>query len=273
MRREHNSFADFVEFAANENVVTRHERHSRTTRSDSLRWTGTASFEDAVKLAREGWPEGRERIAKYSAQFAAMLGSRLRKPILSHSVAGFAPDVGAFLCGEPENMFNRETRDDDAPGKILSLVVNGGASASISPETIMRRGAMIVALIDALENAGYSCNLTVAYVATEGHSGSGAHGADLVQVKRAGEPVEIDRLAFIFAHPSMLRRIVFSAREQDAQWFNACHCDYGYSQDLPAEDQGDLYFPRSFTGDVSDRELLPWFIRQMAKVGITLQDA
>jgi hypothetical protein len=80
----------------------------------------------------------------------------------------------------------------------------------------------------------------------------------------------MDRTAFIFAHPAMLRRLVFSCREQDAPFITVACATYGSSQNPAPQDQGDLYFPRSYLGDTSDATLLAWFKSQIAALGIEL---
>lgn len=229
-------------------------------------WSGSASFTNSLKLAREGWKEGREHVEKLRANYATLLGSCVLKPIIENSVTGFAPDVGAFLCGSPESMFSRTFVETATPGKIIRFVFSLEAHANCTPQTYMNRGALILALADALENGGYSCEI----IADSTANARGEIDAHVITLKKAGEPIEIDRMAFAMAHVSMLRRLIFACNEQNPAFISN---GYGSSVDAPKESQGDIYFSCAFTGsDVDDSKIVQWAKRQLAPLGITFDE-
>lgn len=228
------------------------------------KFTGTHSFAEAVKLARDGWAEGREAVEAARAHFEHVTGSRVRRSITVEAVAGFAPDVPAFLAGAPDCMLAREEVEAEGAGKIIKLVVQGVASAAISKAEIIKKGALIVALVDALESAGRSVELVVDF--TSGDCAPNRVSA-ILTAKRAGEPVEIDRLAFILAHPSMLRRFAFGIFEKHPDFMNWAGIGYGTCGH--ADDRGDLYIPGSDLRVITDGAAAAWMRSQLAAVGIT----
>jgi hypothetical protein len=160
-------------------------------------------------------------------------------------------------------MLAREDVEAEASGKIVRLVVQGSTSAAIPAAQIVARGALIVALVDCLEAAGRSVEVSVSFAVSH----DGDRSETVFCAKRAGEPVEIDRLAFVLAHPSMQRRLAFACWESDAPYIVKAGLSYGYVSD--AADRGDLYIPGSDSRIITDGDAVAWFRRQLAALGIT----
>lgn len=271
MKHVFSSYADFLDRAADEKAV-RYMEDSRSLRNSE--WKGPTTFCGAMYLARDGWPEGLALIERHKANFDRILGERVRRPVLAHDVAGFAPDVGAFLAGEPESMFSRETVETVGIGRILRIVVNRSVSCGISSERIMERGAFICAAVDALESAGYSCELSCVATCSEsgGHCETEHDFIVSIPVKSAGEPLELDRAAFALAHTAFFRRLVFSVMETDAPFMARNSHNYGYPAEAPEDMRGDLYFGRALLGEVDDRTMREWTISEMQRLGITFDE-
>ena len=83
------------------------EHHSRAHHTDPQRiaFAGTATWEEAERLATVGWSEGRRQII-YAASHTR-LTSRVSAPLWSFDVAGEYPDVPRFVAGDPECMVTR----------------------------------------------------------------------------------------------------------------------------------------------------------------------
>jgi hypothetical protein len=158
---------------------------------------------DALQLARAGWPEGRERIDALTAQLFASVTDRMLRPQVVTDVCGDMIDMGSYCEGRPDCWFTVEQADELTSGaQTVTIVADVCVSAGISKETIYVRGAAIAALVAAPEFAGRPCDVIVA-----------ANTKDRAEVravvKRAGEPLQLDALAFALAHPAMLRRLIF----------------------------------------------------------------
>lgn len=272
------TFASYDEYLtlANNNALPENPGSSRK-QSDN-EWSGTKTFDDAMKLAREGWPEGLALIEKLTAGVERYSGSLVKKPEVQWDVAGDFADAGLYATGVPECMGSfTEAEAVEGSGKVLRIIINGFYSSGFDAATIMRRGAATLALIDALENAGRSCELVMAL------SGSGSMNkssndihTELVPLKQAGEAAEMDRLAFICAHPASFRRIGFSVGEnEDKETREHFGCYQGGFYYFPAtytDDTADIVIPdASFFVAQDERSLMQWIAAELKKQGCELE--
>lgn len=177
-------------------------------------WSGTDSLAEAFKLARFGWPEGREKMQPMKRRVEELVRQRVnsRQEVL-WDVAGSVVDVGRFCGGEPENMMYFEPMPTDGKGRIVKLSVNVTASAGIKAENIFWRGAAIIALVDLLESNGFSVEIE----ACDGRRGGGMKLEYRVPVKVPGYALDEDRLTFVLASPAFLRRILFAVNEREPE--------------------------------------------------------
>jgi hypothetical protein len=133
----------------------------------------------------------------------------------SYDVVGETPDIGRFLTGEPECMMMPMYQPIARHGRVVTILVDMCASASINPEQIQARGAAIVALIETLQIIGHTVELW-AEVSTKS-AGKGDVVTTLVKIKSPSEYIDDDHLMYVLAHPSLLRRHCF------AQWETPKH--------------------------------------------------
>lgn len=168
-------------------------------------WTLTRNFEAAVRLAKEGWPDGLAATDVELRNLTAALpkGDDL---VVQYTEAGDEPDVGLYLEGEPENMIEFPLRPVGKP--VAKLVVSVCYSSGIPAEAITRRGAVVMAVVDALEAMGVRMEIIADWTGTAEDT-----FCYRVPVKHAEEPMDRDRVAFALCHPSMLRRFMFRLNE------------------------------------------------------------
>jgi len=173
---------------------------------------GTRTFEEATKLARDGWAEGAARVQSIRASLGEVISTLVaaRAESIGYDVAGDYVDVGRFLSGEPE-CFGVRVCDESQSKPVVRINVNTAVSASVSASAIFGRGAAILAAIDVIEATGsrvevwaVNCNATF--------NGKTVHET-YVLIKSASQPIDIDRLAFAFCHQSSHRRLSFSVFE------------------------------------------------------------
>lgn len=158
---------------------------------------------EAVKIARQGWQEGVERALDMIDRLS-LANPRIRRR--KASLAGGSVNVGRMLSGDPAHMIRRPKQ----PGrKAVTFFVEAGCSASVSAEKMAHRAAAIGAMIDIMEQAGYSCTI-VATDTSIGGSGTAKYQL-AVNVKEAGERLNLSDLMFALGHPSFLRRFSFAA--------------------------------------------------------------
>lgn len=223
---------------------------SEDPRSD---WNGNITWAQAKDYARNGWCEGLEKVAPVIAQVDELVAHAIPGPVLAYDVVGDAPDVGAYLAGIPENMLTYQ--EQDGANKMIRVLVNLGASASVSPKALEARGIISCALVDALERVGYRCEVVAVWSSqVRDPKGDASLFYDMKTVlKRAEEPLSLDRLTFALVHPAFFRRIMFRWMEliPDAQDRRAY--SYGYGRPSPIiGEKGDVVVTEMYGGHGSD---------------------
>ena len=248
--------------------------YTRASRRNADHWSGNLSWNDAKELALKGWRDGLKDIQKYQAKISPFIAEKVLRHQQVFGVSGYNVDVGCYLANDPECFVSRVYEEQNYPGKIYTIVCSISFSSSISPETIIQRGAMICALIDAIEYAGHRaeviCN-DASCVRNESDYRNGKYKeygwfeVD-VTIKKADQPLEMIELAFCLAHPSMLRKIMFSVAEIEG-W-----SDFANNYGIPAKasNKGDLYIQEVFSGEVTDDEAINWVLTELKKLGVDL---
>jgi hypothetical protein len=202
---------DYVAFAAE--GQTDMPEGDRSSRDGDARFRGTRDFAEALKLAREGWAEGRAEVERLRAALVGTLVGQLRQQEYVLDVQGLVMDMGLVTEGQPECWLDtRDTDERRTGGRIVRVHLNGVVSANIEHDVIRARGAAVAALCDLLEAAGRRVELTISYALSTLPRKRVAMLVT-VPVKQADEPLQVDQLAFMLMHPSALRRVAFSTWE------------------------------------------------------------
>lgn len=177
--------------------------------ASSTDWDNGVGFEGAKRLFYEGWPEGLERADKFRAALDDIVGAQHIAERLEHSTEGPCVDPGAYAEGLPECMVHFVPEARAGAGKVLDVLVNIAASVSVKSDSIMRRGAAVLCLVDALEMHGYNLAIT-SYWPACGYRKSAAWS---MTIKRLDSPLDADLTAFLIAHPASNRRLGFRLAE------------------------------------------------------------
>lgn len=241
----------------------------------NLQWSGGLTWEQAKQMAISGWRDGMTEIEKYRAKIVPIIAEKVLRPKQFFSVVGYNVDVGSFMANEPECFMSREYEERNYPGKIYKIVVSVSSSAAIKPETIIQRGAMICALIDAIEFAGHRAEVICNWAVSASNYENDRQGKNKgrgwlevsVNVKKTSQPLEMSDLAFCLAHPAMLRKIMFSVAELES-WSDTVD-RYGYPAE--ATEKGDIYIKEIYSGIVSDDEAIKWVLSELEKLGINIE--
>lgn len=162
-------------------------------------FTGTASFAEAIEIARTGWLD-----ALGMADLIDLPPPRLKRR--TRSVAGGTVSVGRMLSGAPDHMLKRRR----APAKkIITLFVETVAWIKIRHDVLLVRSLAVAAIIDNLETHGYRCNVVAVYST---YRDDWAPLQTAVKLKDAGERLNLADISFAFGHPSFGRRLIYAAR-------------------------------------------------------------
>jgi hypothetical protein len=243
--------------------------------NNNLEWSGGLTWDEAKGLAIRGWQEGMKEIEKYRATIYPKITQKVLRTTQVYSIAGYYVDVGSFLANQPECFIAREVEERNYPGRIYKVVCSSSFSAAIKPETIIQRGALVCALVDAIEFAGHRaeviCNIALSVDDDDEyrqgrHKEEGWFEVDVV-VKKSTQPLEMTDLAFCLAHPSMLRRIMFSIAEIEG-WSDFAD-RYGYPAE--ASEKGDIYIKEIFSGKVPEDKAIEWVLSELQQLGVNLE--
>lgn len=113
---------------------------------------------------------------------------------------GIVPDVARYVEGEPECWLRPA---ESQPRRVVSLVVEQIVPGVMAQSEVYERGTWILAAITALERRGIGINLDCVF---SGYFPEG-HCLQMVTVKRADQPMDVDRLAFILGSASWSRTL------------------------------------------------------------------
>lgn len=236
-----------------------------------------ATWEDAVEVATTGWLKGAKEAGRIAEAIFDKTTSMIEKTVVSYDVEGNSLDVGRYLDGEPECWQRFDAIQEEGVGqKIIKIVLNMSLSGGVPAHKIVRRGAAVLAVIEALEYAGHRVELWSIDVTV----GSGSkHMETRVLVKRAGENLDGPRVAFAIAHPAMLRRMCFSIMEtlETRELLSTFHVPVGYGRvgDPAMDGRGDIFINGGYLGEPyweNDESVKAWVLDQLRNQGVAIRE-
>lgn len=266
------TYHEFVEFAKNNNITDR-----ASSKSGSQEFTGTASLDEAVTLAQYGYTEVRPQVERLMEIMEERLAERFgNRFVTEYAVSGGSVDMGKFVTGEPECMLDWAQEPAASMGRVVKVVIAGSVSWQIDKQWIMSRGTAVLALVDTLHKLGVGVELWWESTVNGKTTPDGANKfTTAVKLHDSAEPMDIDNLMFALAHPSMLRRMMFSVKEQSRYRKEIGAYDgqgYGTSTDMGMVrvDQFDVRIERleNGHGDIV-KNPLAWVIGTVEGLGFT----
>lgn len=166
------------------------------------------SMTNAISMATDGWTEGRDRVAKMRDSIVAR-NPQMKQPA-RWGVAGAIPNVPRYLSGNPAHM--RMIDNAKARRKVvITLLSDTSTSWYVDHSTITNRAAVVAAIVDSIEGAGFACN-----VITFNNTVRNIRATIAVQVKESHQAVDIGRMAYGLGHAAMFRRLMFACKMADS---------------------------------------------------------
>lgn len=225
--REMDSITECIRYC-NEEPINSSVFHRISSVHGEHSFTGTHSLDEAYALMEGGWEPGYKdlidemcTVKLHSDEENPERFKVLRKPY------GASPNVPRHIMGHPDSMFH--PKHNAAPARVISVYVNASANCSISPETLMTKGASVLKYIEHLERKGYRTNIYASESATEDNEAI----VIAVKIKDSRENLNLKRVAFPLAHPSFLRRIIFRVDETCPVKKSGWDSGYGRPNDKP----------------------------------------
>jgi hypothetical protein len=220
--RDFNNIQEFVQYIEDTplNDIFRWEKLG-STETGQYSWYQTSSYEDAQDKLKNGDKKIAERLTGQLKVEKHAHNMMVQKP--SYGVAGYQASVPRYLQGIPTNMINKKAVIQKQ--RVVTITKNIGYFGVFSGEDIIKEAIKAVQLINTIEAHGIRCNLYVTSIAEAGGTAVGFR----VKIKSANERMNISKLAFPLANPSMLRRFSFRYREIAPETTNSFKYGYGSS--------------------------------------------
>lgn len=269
-------FEDMTDLLAVVNAPCAVPDANRSSLTGTAKFTGTADMAEALDLARKGWAGGTAEIQKFKAHIETLLEGQIPVPQPVYAVQGQRIHMGRHLAGMPDPFIRiidtGVTRKSYAP-RVLRIVCNISASGAMSQETILRRGAALIVLVDTLERRRIRCQIDLAAGFSDRLNGGDVYEIRTT-VKQAGEYLSVDKLAYLTGHASSLRRLMFAVGEHEP---DTVRKHFGLGRDmgspLPADvtDRGDIYLGRMMSPtDWGESVTTAWLKKTLKEQGIVL---
>lgn len=203
------------------NSIMEYEDSSQSGTKD---FTGTESYDEAVKLIRTGYvdilKDVKEKLSEITRQ-NKKYDSGFR-PMPKNSIIGYVPNVPNAIRNIPESMIN--TNIVPQKRKTLSIVYSIEGNCSEATEFFIKTGTILLAAINTIEKSGAQVKLSVAFMTA---SAEDEITCPTVVIKNYGQRLDLQKVCFPLAHPSMLRRIGFKWLETTPQITAPFNCGYG----------------------------------------------
>ena len=188
-------------------------------------WYGTDSYEEASMLMRTGYkdilPKIKEGLSKSAKAVSKHFSpTDLRRP--KNLPIGFIPNVPNSILNLPNSMIDIKLTPQKR--KTLSIIYVMAGSCGCNAAMWIKAGIALLTAIKIVEKRGISVKIDVAFYCGTEHEEI-AMGS--VTVKHYGQPLDIQKLCFPMANPSMFRRIGFKFLETTPVITNE-HFKFGY---------------------------------------------
>lgn len=167
-------------------------------------WRGGFNLAQAKHAARFGWPEGTRKASALVDRIATRVLDRSHIALsetIGYDVIGAAYDAGAVALGIPEAWGVMQPQESK---RAVRIVVNIMASSGVDAGDLLTRGIAVTALVLALQAKGYPVTVDVFHAVREDKGGS-----EIIRLADAasGSQLDVDRMTYALAHPSMLRSL------------------------------------------------------------------
>lgn len=177
-----------------------------------------------MDLIKFGYHEDFEKLVQLKLKLEKYIKMSKKRNKQFNDYIGYVPDVKAYLEGNPLSMLNKKSE----ARKKVNVYMNTSFYGGTSKEAIFNRGAIVLSMIEILENMGFSVDLHLFEMSTVG---SMMHFSDFI-LKSENERMNIQKLYFPLCHPSWIRRLNFRLIEVTPGITSSWSHGYGKPSDL-----------------------------------------
>lgn len=199
-----NSLGEFSDYITTTPTNAAFANANLSSETGDLWFTKTESFDEAMKLFREGWSvEAQDLVIKLAkAEKKAQAQSVNRR---CYDVAGGFVSVPRYIQGKPNCMVRMKKQQ--IKQRVIDVYKSIDYTGSTSADTIVEESIKAMQIVKRIESMGIRANL---YITMGIKTYSDTYKVIVnVKIKDASEKLNVSKLAFPLAHPSMLRRLQF----------------------------------------------------------------
>lgn len=204
-------------------------RGEDSSKTGSSGFTGTESYEEAIKLLYDGAQEIAEKIRAKTTDVD--LSEYLPRRQIETGVVGYVPHVPNAILGLPNSMI--KSNNEPMKNKALMITTSICGNCNIEASDMEKAGVAILGVVNALELSGHRVKLRTSFFDAGGDNGY--YTMATVNVKDYSEHLDLRKLAFPVAHPSMFRRIGFKWLETVPNLPKGSGFSFGYGHHVSRE--------------------------------------
>lgn len=186
------------------------------------------------------------------------------------SLAGTRVSVPDYIGGNPKAMRSKQRKDGQC--RHVNVYVELTSSQGIDADDLIKRGSVIVALVEQLQASQVNVDLHIMCGTDAGN------GKDLLQViKLDSSPIDLSVASFALAHPSFPRNVMYMmARPYGFTGGWPYYSDRGYDKKneiaavkkLLSLSETDIYIPSVYWNDQLLSNPEQWLNERMTQVGV-----
>lgn len=208
---------------------------SRCSDEKNYSFCQTESLSEAVSILKTGWSEKAKEIeSKLSETLKEATPVNRQKSV--YDVVGGNCSVPRYLQGVPTSMI-RQTRVP-VKQKVVTINKNISYACLVSADQIVAMCIECLQHVKALEDAGTRVNINIYCTSEVNDQTIGMR----LPIKKSSERLNLTKIAFPVAHPSMLRRVFFSFMEHYDKVTSPSFI-YGYGTPVRDKDRLKSMFP------------------------------
>ena len=197
-------------------------------------WYGTNSYEESEDLMLHGYTEILPKVKEGIRANAKVISKQFsptdrRRP--KNLPIGFVPNVPNSILNLPNSMIDIKVTPQKRKTICITYVMAG--SCGTSADMWIKAGISLLTAIKIIERRGISVKIDASFYcgSSEGQCVMGS-----VTVKNYGQPLDIQKLCFPLANPSMFRRIGFKFLET-TPILKSRGFRYGYGRGFEADEK------------------------------------
>lgn len=176
-------------------IVTSHDWEN-----PDKKYAGVSSREEYLNLLKYGYLDGLKRLKKVLLKHEPTK----RKYVQKNSVVGSHPNVPKYILGLPQDM--RYLKIERVQQPVIKVYFDITVSGYVSTEEIEDGCAKFLSVIEALEKSGtHRVELNIICAAGKYPE----YNTLILNVKKAGENLNLSKISFPMLHPAFLRGVYF----------------------------------------------------------------